>query len=301
MRRLAPLAAVIALIAAAPALSGCGAEEVAGVDVAQAAQATAGKGTARVHMTMSMEGLGLPAGLSLDADGVMSLTEPEGDLTLDLGSLLGAAGVDGNGDLKLRFGGGELYVDPPELAGLDIPDGWLAIHLREVVEALGIDPDAAASLFTVDASSQLRALRAAGKLEDAGDEEIDGVATRHLKGAYSLNDILAGLPPAKADKLRDALDQLDKLQPNAMDRDRNVPVELWIDDDDVFHRMKTEAELPGQNGAPAGHMSVTMDLSDFGVPLDVSRPEGATDVTDELVGVLEQQGAVLGRSGQRGG
>src|SRR4051794_7608490 len=174
-----PLAVLAAAALAAPLLSGCGAEKVAGVDVVRAAEATAAKGTARIGIKVAINGFGLGSGLTITGTGVTALDRPALDVTFDLSDLLGLAGIISGTDLKLRLDGATLYVDTPDIPTVDIPDGWMAVDLRRLVASFGVDPEAAAALFTIDPASQLRVLKAAGRLEEVGHEKIDGVDTRH--------------------------------------------------------------------------------------------------------------------------
>ena len=292
-RLLAPLAA---LACAVPALSGCGAEEAVGVDVAKAAEATREKGTARMTMTMRMSGLGLPGAIEVPAEGVTSLVEPRADFTMDVGNLLQIGTGDPGGKIRIVFDGADLYVDPPKLEGLRLPGGggWIALDLRRVVDALGIDPEAAGALFTVDPASQLRALTAAGELEEKGGEEVNGVPTTHYAGSYSAEDVVETLPEGRRAKVLEAFEKLAEKAGDADAFSTPIPVEMWVDDDAVVHRMRMSSNLPGQNGAPAGRMDMTYELSDFGAALDVQRPEDATDVTDMIVRMLRSSPATMG-------
>lgn len=286
MKRFAVLLALLA--GAVPVVSGCGAEEAAGVDVAEAAQATAAKGTARMTMTMRMTGLGLPQPMDVKAEGVTALGEPRMNITFDFGNLLAAAGAQGVGKMAMRVDGADLYVQPPEIQALNLPK-WISLDLRQVVRAIGIDPDAAGALFTIDPASQLRALKSAGGLEEVGSEEIAGAETTHLKGTMSTKDTIAALPPAKRKAAEEALAQLEKLGGGEV-ADQRVPVELWVDGDAIVRRMRMTMNMPAQNGAPPGEMQMSYELSDFGAELDVSKPDGVVNYTDELVGALSGAG-----------
>lgn len=295
------------LLAVGFGLTGCGEDDGAtfSMDGHRAAAATAQQGTARLDMTLRMSGLGLPGELEVTAEGVTALGEPRADITMDFGNLLGVLGAgDGDGKVRILFGSGRLYVDPPAFEGIELPNdgGWIGIDLRQAVEALGIDADAASALFTVDPASQLRALREAGALEEVGPEEIDGARTTHLKGAYSIDDVVASLPADRRDRVRRALDDFAKLAgPAASPTDQDVPVEVWVGEDAIVRRMRTEAALPAQPGVRAGKMSVTYELSDFGAPLDVSAPRGAEDITDRVLRALRQAPGLLGGGGAAAG
>lgn len=285
MKRFATLLALLA--GAVPVMSGCGAEEVAGVDVAQAAQATSAKGTARVTMTMNMKGLGLPTPIDVEAKGVTALGEARMNVEFDFGALLAAAGVGDAGTMEMRLDGADLYVKPPEIQALNLPE-WIGLDLRRVIEAMGIDADAAGALFTVDPASQLRALKSAGGLEEVGTEEIDGAETTRLKGTMSVKDTIAALPPAKREAAEKAIAQLEKLGGDTFEQ--RIPAELWVDGDSIVRRMRMTMEMPAQNGAPTGTMQMSYELSDFGAELDVSKPRGVVDYTDQLVDALSAAG-----------
>ena len=302
--RILSLLAVPALLGSA--LASCGGEGTAlpEVDVARAADATAKKGTARMALSMRMSGLGLPDEIELSARGVTSLDTPRADFTMDFENLFTVGGQSwGDTTMKVRLDGAALFVDPPRIPGLTIPggDGWIALDLRRVSDAVGIDPDAAGALFTIDPASQLRALREAGSLEEIGTEEVGGAETTHLKGAYSMDDVVAALPAERRDEVREALEQVEELAPGSVRTGDDLPVELWVDGDSVVRRMRTSSPLPAQGGTPAGTFDMTYQLSDFGAALDVTRPAGATDLTDRLVALLGRFAPGKSRGGTSSG
>lgn len=300
MRRLSVPVLLAALAAAVPALAGCGAEGLAGVDVAQAAQATSDKDTARVKMTMRMSGLGLPQPATLEAEGVTKLAEPQMRMTMDLSALLGSFGADADGRVEMIVDGADFYVDPPKIPGVAIPGdgGWIGLDLREISRALGIDPEAAAVFFRMDPASQLRSLGAAG-LNEIGTEEIDGVETTHLKGTASMRDLLDGLPAQKRAAAEKALEQLEELGGGDF-LDQEDPTELWVDQDSIVRRRRVTSTVPSQAGTPAGRIDVSYELRDFGAELDVSEPANVTDLTEKLTGLLSAAG-LKGRGGTSSG
>lgn len=287
--RLVALLAVPALCA--PALAGCGAEDVTGVDVARAATATREKGTAHVEMIMHLSGLGLPRDVELTAEGVTALGRPRMNLAMDFGPLLSAAGVGGDGTIELRLDGGDLYVKPPPIQALDLPE-WIGVDLARVADAIGIDPDAAGALFTFDLASQLRAMRSAGDLEAVRTEDVGGEKTTLMRGSFSTRDLLDVMPAARRRRAQAALDRLADLGGGPDMTAQRTPVELWIDDDSIVRRLRTTVQIPSQNGTGPRRAELAYDLEDFGAELDVSRPAGVVDYTDRIVGALG--GAGLG-------
>ena len=134
-RMLALAATALLATAGGIAVSSCASDEEKGtVDVAQAAKATADKGTARMTMNMRVSGLGLPGPIAIKAQGVTALGEPRGRLAIDRGPLLALIGAtaEGNRHLDLTINGADLYAKPPRIEGLAVPGGkpWVALDLK---------------------------------------------------------------------------------------------------------------------------------------------------------------------------
>lgn len=301
MKRLtSALAAAAILVPGAALASGCGSDDVekaAGVDVAQAAQKTAAKGTARMAMRMEMTGMGLPSALKLDAGGVMALGEPRGRLSMDLGPVLQSFGVPALADaqLEMLIDGARLHVKVPELPGLpSLPGGksWVGLDLEQLATAMGLDTDGLGALFAIDPASQLRAFKATKSLKKVGTEKIAGDSTTHFRGSYRLSDVIAALPAAQRKAAQDAIDELEKLGSSKgadLGLDTPQPADLWIDDEGVTRRMRTTTKIPGQKGVAGGTMRMSYDLSDFGAKLDTTPPaaKDTYEATDALQGLLK--------------
>jgi hypothetical protein len=283
-RRLIPLAAVLAL--AAPVASGCGADPAG---VADAASATAKKGTASYTMRIGMSGLGLPSKVDLRLSGVTSLSKPQMTMKADLGPLIAGFGVPiGSAPVDVRLDGRMLYVKPPAVPGLAMPGGkeWVAIDLAETVEAFGIDAAGLGALGTADPAAMLRWLEGSKGLEEIGEDTINGTETRHFRGTFTFADVVASLPAGDRARAAKALEQLeDNLGEEIA---KPSPVDIWIDKDAVLRRMTSDQRLPASGGVPAGRFTLTYDLTKFGTKLDVARPASVADLTDGLVDGLKE-------------
>lgn len=305
MRKLAASLAALTLAGGAGLVAtGCGAEEAAGVDVAQAATKTAAKKTAKVTMTFRGSGMGLPVPLNVTATGVTALDAAKGTLSMDFGPLLQLAGAPAGGASKLevKFGDGSaVYLKPPAIPGLDIPGGktWVSADPKELGEAFGFDTKALGALLNVDPSSQLKAFDAAKGLEEVGKEDIDGTETTHYKGTLKLSDYIAALPADQRKSAQDALKQLEALGGGQAGFDDPTPVELWVDDEGVLRRMVSSGKVPGQAGVPGGTFKVDYRLSDFGTPLDLTPPPA--DDTYDVTDLIKKFGKQLGQSGALNG
>lgn len=275
------------------ALSSCGAEDAAGVDVARAAEATRKQGTARMRMTVRMTGLGLPAPITIAADGVTHLSEPRARMRIDFARLMALAGAPrGSGtEMEMLIDGAQVHVRPPKLQGLSIPGGkpWVAVDLAALARGIGLPTEGLGDVFTLDPAAQLRVMKSTKGLEEVGEEQIDGVRTRHFKGSYRLSDAIAALPEPERSKARKAFDALERLAGADADLDEPQETELWVDDAGVLRRMRGSSDVPAQQGVPAGKFATDFRLRDFGAKLDATAPSAsetydATGALRDLIG-----------------
>lgn len=254
------LAVAAVLVAAAPALQGCGADDVASVDVAKAAQQTAAKQTARIAGTIDASGFGLPQALHLTLDGVTSLAKPELDLRTDAGPVIQQVQpLLSSLPLELRLRDGVAYVKVPSLARSFVPGNkaWASLDLRRL---------AGGALPQVDGAMVLKMLRAAGTLKPVGTEQIDGTKTTHLRGRIRLADQVKLLPAKVRARIRKALARVKGHGRVAQ------PVDVWVGDDGLVRREQIRLAVPAHEGFPAGRVAVRLDFSDFGTPLAAGAP-----------------------------
>jgi hypothetical protein len=294
VRKLLSTFSAVAILAILPLAAGCGADDLSPEAVADAAEATQQEGSAKVDMTVSVSGFGLPVPLSIEGKGTSALDAPRLDVTFDLGPILGLAGQSGDGATRVVALGKDVYVRPPAVEGLDLPSGarWVGLDLAETVRALGVDPEGIGALFNADPAAQLDAVTSAKGVEKVGEETIDGVETTHFRGEVRLKDLVAALPPERRAKAQQAIDQLLAGVPGG---DAPQPIEIWIDDENRIRRMKQQAKVPAQQGLPEGRADVIVDYSDFGVPLDVQAPpdDETFDATKSLTRILRAQAGAV--------
>lgn len=295
-RPFALIAALAALVPATVVAAGCGSDELHSVSAAEAAASTSAAKTARVAMTMKVSGMALPLPMTVKAKGVSSMSEPRMDITMDFGQLLQLAGAGSDGKVRMLLDGGDLFVDPPAIEGLDLPGGatWITADLAKALKAMGIDATGFSELMRISPEQQIAALEAAGSVKTLGTEKVDGVKTTHLRGTVKASDYLQALPADRRKRAERALESLKKLPGGeAQDFDAPTPVDMWIDKDDLVRRMTSKATLPAQNGAPGGRYEMTMSFTDFGTKLDIRKPaaDDVWDATDEIVNTLRSAAA----------
>jgi outer membrane lipoprotein-sorting protein len=160
--------ALLAVVAA-----GCGAggtESATAVDVAEAAEQTAGAGSARVSMTgtgaESFTGEGAFSGDS----GRFTMSFPDSE--------------DAPGSLEVIFAGGTMYMSVEgsgDFLGAGLPAGkkWLAVDLDAAEQA---DLGDFAALYSGDPTRILEELEASSDFEEVGREEVRSVETTRYRG-----------------------------------------------------------------------------------------------------------------------
>jgi len=285
MTRKLPVALCSLALAAAGgvAVSGCGAEEVAGVDVAKAANATAAQKTARMQMTMEMSGMGLPAPVTITADGVTDLRKPRGTITLDFGQMLSALGAPAgfagaDPKLTIQFDGASVDVHVPEIKQLTAFLGgkrWIHADLAQLAKALGFDASGFGKLAGISPSQQLAMLKAAGDFKQVGTETVAGAKTTHYKGSYTFSALIKQLPASARKQLEQLFDRLGTKLPDT----KNV-AEIWVDAKGLMRKITVASDIPtGAAGMPKASMKITCTLSEFGVPVTLAKPPASDTYT----------------------
>jgi hypothetical protein len=271
-RLLAILAVLAALLLPAGLLAGCGSDDLPSVSAAEAAQSTREAHTARATLRMELKGMGLPRPTTMSAKGVTATDAPRLDMTFDLEPLLGQGGK-----ARVMVDGGRVFVEPPQVPGLDLPGDarWVALELGAVADALGVDGAGLGEIFRMSPAQQLAALEAAGSVKRVGEEKVRGVRTTHLRGTVTLRGYARGLPPARRAQLNRAIRQIAKVtgeEPASLDQP--TATDMWVDKDAHVRRLTQTSRIPAQQGVPSGSVRMTMEFTDFGTPLKLDLPAG---------------------------
>ncbi|MCC6832745.1 MAG: hypothetical protein IT200_15495 [Thermoleophilia bacterium] len=236
-------------------------------DLARAVDATIATGTVRTSFALMFGGGGtVPDGTSVTGDGQTNFgLERRQRLSMDMTAF-------GVGAFELIIDGQTIYVKGLPF-GPDVPaDTWLKADLTS-------DDPSVAMLRSLasgnnDASLLLYYLLGApGPAELVGEEEIDGVATRHLTTALDLDRALA-LAPAE---IRDTLAQnVAEIEQGGMEP--LLDGEVWVDASDLVRRISLAYQLGAATGG--GTMTVTFDFRQHGEPLDlgIPAPEDTVDL-----------------------
>ena len=112
-----------------------------------------------------------------------------------------------------------------------------------------------------------------GDVQDLGQETVAGEPATHYKASIDYTKVLDKLPNASP-AARDALAKLG-----------TVPADVWIDGQDRVVKMHMTID-GGAFGGGAGKAEMTMELTDFGVPVDVQAPPAEDTVDFSALGSL---------------
>jgi hypothetical protein len=255
-----PMRPVLLALCALSLLSGCG-----GVDaslLATAAHNTQEAGGAEVALRAEMQMPSTGQQFVMTGSGVEDAKAQRARLTME---------VPGAGEMEAVSDGLTMYFRP-ELFGSALGGKeWMKLDARRTNESLGIDGPPLGQMGQSGAD-QLKLLeQVSGGVTDEGREQVVGVDATH----YSATIDLRNYPGQDLQKLIDLTGQSE------------IPVDVWIDDDQRVRRMEMEMQFaPGQ-----GRMKMIVEYVRFGVPVDIDIPDDddVFDATDLAIQGLNQK------------
>jgi hypothetical protein len=209
------------------------------------------------------------------------------EMELDLGAMLAGLAPDTEGmpegidePVEILIDGTTTYVRIPFLEALTGEAGWLSASAEDLGPAEDLLGLGAGS---TDPSQVLEALRGvADDVEVAGEDEVRGVPTTRYTATVDLAAAVAEVPEAQRAQVEEQLE--------ALDGDGTVPVEVWLDGDGLVRRMAMD--LAGVVPGGTGTATMTMELFDYGEPVDIEIP--SADEVTPLLDVLGGFGGAFG-------
>jgi hypothetical protein len=257
-----------------------------------APDAVAEAGTARVEVVMDMTMMG--DSFEITATGAIDAAAEQMRMEMDMGALFdqlaestGEAVPPGlAGPMEMVADGSTLYMRAPMFSMMGV-DGWISMSpedLGTTAEGLGLGAGA------YDFTQTLESLRGVdGEPEVVGQEEVRGVETTHYRATMDLAQALEEAPAEQREQLEAAFEQLGGGKDLG---DVDVPVDVWIDADDLPRRMRMDmGSLFAAAGMAGGEATMTMDLFDYGEPADIQVPSpGEVTPIDEAFGALDGAG-----------
>ena len=237
-------------------------------DLAAAAQGTVDARTVDYDLTVTAGGLG-----SVTLSGALDNETKLATVAADMSTLLGLDGslpIDGGIELLVDGANGVVYLGADALGGLLPADSaWISIDLAVLAERSGVALDDLRSEFVVDPAASAQALLDADNAVELGTEEIDGVTVRHYEVTVDLAAAIAAAPQA-AEQFDAELGELDAVLPDT------VIYDVWVTEDNQLRRASFDVTVADQT------VSMVLDMTTSGEPLDLQVPADAFDVTSWL-------------------
>jgi hypothetical protein len=179
--------------------------------------------------------------------------------------------VPGAGEMEAVSDGLTMYFRS-ELFGSSLGGKeWMKLDARRTNESLGIDGPPLGQMGQSGAD-QLKLLeQVSGGVTDEGREQVVGVDATHCSATIDLRNY----PGQDLQKLIDLTGQSE------------IPVDVWIDDDQRVRRMEwRQSVVKGQEPA-----AVVVEYVRFGVPVDIDFPDDdeVFDATDLAVHGIEDE------------
>lgn len=174
-----------------------------------------------------------------------------------------------------------MYMKFPD-AEDELPKGksWVKLSFKDLAKLGGPEGlDALGAGGQNDPTSQISQLRGAGDVTNLGSETVRGASTTHYRTQVDLNKAIEKADKSDAKEMRDVIKQLGM---------STLPIDVWLDSEDRIARFREDidlshAKLTGDE-ASLKSISVTMELFDFGKPVNVAVPDASEVVkfTDQF-------------------
>lgn len=238
-----------------------------------AAQNTTSTGSAKFAMHMSMTSAG--GTVTMQGTGEATFKHPA-QMAMTMVMNVPQAGRPLS--LSERLIGTTIYMKMPFLSA-HIPGGktWFKLDLEAMGRMSGMDFGSLMNSGSQNPAAVLAYLQGVSSdIQNRGTQTIDGVQTTHYQATVSLPRMIA---------------RLQKVDPRAVPTYRQImqrsgmrmePIEVWIDGHGLLRRETVHSRMPLMGAS----MSFTMDLSDYGVPVNVSAPPASQ--TMDFLQLLKQ-------------
>jgi hypothetical protein len=277
-------ALLLALLAALAA--GCGAAEGQGetaeLDLERVASKT-GAASARMEIDMAMAAENEASLTEEEREELSYLTFRASGATADNGSFQRlryvysrkALGLEGPGEIEfdaiLNTETGDAYFAYGPEWGLELPARKRWVHVQD---------DSLQGVSAMhDPSRMLSFLRAtnSGGLEKLGRERVRGVSTTRYAAAVDVERAKEQIDGEDEDLEK----SFDALSDAGYDE---VPMEIWVDDEEFVRRLVLDWVLAQGDGANAITMKLRLEMWDHGADIHIAAPPESTVVEEEDLG-----------------
>ncbi|MFE5794706.1 hypothetical protein ACFQ8C_19295 [Streptomyces sp. NPDC056503] len=249
--------------------------------------------TAKVEMTMSMEGVGAESG-TMEITGTMGWSPSVADFTMK-GSMLSAGNPEAPEQMRMLMLDNVMYMDMGEKQAAQM-DGkrWMKLDLKAAAEASGdkaLQKQMTGGLDNMnqDPAQQLALLLDSPDLKHVGAEKVNGMETQHYKGTLTFEQMLKANESAKLL----SKEEHDKLIENVRKTGlKGYDTEVWVNEDGYPARMDIGMEMA------EGTVQIRADYSDYGTKAAVEAPPASETV--DLFKMLQEAGGAAGGEGAQG-
>jgi hypothetical protein len=241
-----------AVLAAGPLLAGCGTQSAQAGLLAASATKTEGQ-RARLAITTTMRSPGMT--VSFTQTGVFDFAHSRGMLGMQSPMPMTVLFLPPKTYFKLPGGSGAPL--PHGKSWIALPDGQMSSPLDAMIGPFGGSADPA------DLLASLRAI--SSQVTKLGGSTIRDVPVTGYRVAVDPAKAAARLPGWQRAGFRSFARILGR---------GTIPVEVWVDAQNLVRRVQISPHPPGGTGSPGGHarLTQTTDFWDFGVPVRVSAP-----------------------------
>jgi hypothetical protein len=156
---------------------------------------------------------------------------------------------------------------------------WVRLDLAKAGKAAGIDFDELLGGANQSPADSLALLRSSGEFTEVGEETVEGVETTPYHGTVDLQKAAAAKGIGGQ-----ALQHLLELGAPTL-----YPADVWIGKDGYVRQFKSKYDM--SSGGQAMSVSMTMGMSDYGTPVEVSAPpsDEVFDATELATKGIESQ------------
>ncbi|MFF5501079.1 hypothetical protein ACF1E9_18595 [Streptomyces roseolus] len=246
--------------------------------------------SAKMQMTMSIEGVGPQSG-TMEMTGVQGWAPASMDITMK-GSMLSAGNPEAPEQMRVVMLDNVMYMDMGEKQAAQM-DGkrWMKLDLKAAAaesgdKALQKQMTGGLDNMNQDPAQQLALLLDSPDLKHVGAEKINGMETEHYKGTLTFEQMLAA---NESSKLL-SKEEHDKLIENVKKTGlKGYDTEVWVNKDGYPARMDVGMEMA------EGKVRIRADYSDYGTQSAVEAPPASQTV--DLFKMLQEAGAGEGAQG----
>ncbi|MEU2547441.1 hypothetical protein ABZ618_18760 [Streptomyces roseolus] len=246
--------------------------------------------SAKIQMTMSIEGAGPESG-TMEMTGVQGWAPASMDITMK-GSMMSAGDPDAPEQMRMVMLDNVMYMDMGEKQAAKM-DGkrWMKLDLKAAAaesgdKALQKQLTGGLDNMNQDPSQQLALLLDSPDLKHVGAEKVNGMETEHYKGTLTFEQMLAA---NESSKLL-SKEEHDKLIENVKKTGlKGYETEVWVNKDGYPARMDIGMEMA------EGKVRIRADYSDYGTKSAVEAPPASETV--DLFKMLQEADAGEGAQG----